>query len=115
MLKLVAFNVFRVEINFGPKWYNRSKWAKGSQNVKNNLIDHLGPLESKRSFQATFSDEIGRWEVSKPSYVLLLRLKVKLKVKIVSSFSFQLSYFRAIYLCMYSILPSIGHFITFTF
>ena len=104
MLKLVAFNVFRVEINFGPKWYNRSKWAKGSKNVKNNLIDHLGPLESKRSFQATFSDEIGRWEVSKPSYVLLLRLKVKLKVKIVSSFSFQLSYFRAIHLCMYSIL-----------
>ena len=66
MLKLVAFNVFRVEINFGPKWY------QGSQNVKNNLIDHLGPLESKRSFQATFSDEIGRWEVSKPSYILLL-------------------------------------------
>ena len=67
-----------------------SKWAKGSQNVKNNLIGHLRPFESKRSFQATFSDEIGRWEVSKPSYVLLLRLKVKLKVKIVSSFSFQL-------------------------
>ena len=37
---------------------------------KNNLIDHLGPLESKRSFLATFSDEIGRWEVSKPSYLL---------------------------------------------
>ena len=51
MLKLVAFNVFRVEINFGPKWYNRSKWAKGSQNVKNNLIDHLGLLESKEVFR----------------------------------------------------------------
>ena len=51
---------------------NRSKSAKGSHNVKNDLIDHLGPLESKRSFQATFSDEIGRWEVSKPSYILLL-------------------------------------------
>ena len=49
---------------------NRSKSAKGSQNVKNNLIDHLGPLESKRSFQATFSDEIGRWEVSKPNYLI---------------------------------------------
>ena len=67
-------------------WPSRYQWAKRSQNVKNNLIDHLGPLESKRSFLATFSDEIGRCEVSKPNYLLLLRLKVKLKMKMVSSF-----------------------------
>ena len=42
----------------------------------------------------------------------LIRLKVKLKVKVVSS---QLSNFWAIHLCMYSILPSIGHFHHFHF
>ena len=79
------------------------------------------PLESKRSFEATFSDDIGCWEVSKPSYLLSLRLKVKVKVKIVRSFSFPLSYFRAIHLCMYSIflffftLLVLDIFITFTF
>ena len=45
----------------------------------------------------------------------LIRLKVKLKVKVVSSFSSQLSNFWAIHLCMYSILPSIGHFHHFHF
>ena len=42
----------------------------------------------------------------------LIRLKVKLKLKVVSS---QLSNFWAIHLCMYSILPSIGHFHHFHF
>ena len=84
---------------------NRSKWAKRSQNFKKQFDWPFRPLESKRSFLATFSDEIGHCEVSKLCYPLLLRLKVKLKVKMVSSFRPSI----------YVHVPSIGHFHHFHF